>query len=234
MFFFVVILSLPESQPSALLVELFDLPRLAVMEQPGNIKFSIKPDGHEATWKHQIFNQAWRSWSNLETSNFQSSLTVIKQPGNIKFSIKPDGHEATWKQQIFNQAWRSWSNLETAKDFMEQQQQGFSDSTPRAGSDRLQKSSKFSALQLMSISHISTQKYGSDHSEPIYITIKISPIGGRIRNHSVQSEHVLGILKLYLCLFQKNEIFFSYLFFLFCNYVCTYYQSNYILINNHL
>ena len=78
---------------------------------------------------------------------------------------------------------------------------------------------KFSALQLMSISHISTQKYWSDHSEPIYITIKISPIGGRIRNHSVQSEHVLGILKLYFCLFQKNEIIFSYLFFLFCNYL---------------
>ena len=30
----------------------------------------------------------------------------------------------------------------SAKDFMEQQQHGFSNSTPRAGSDRLQKSAK--------------------------------------------------------------------------------------------
>ena len=51
---------------------------------------------------------------------------------------------------------------------MEQQQHGFSDSTPRAGSDRLQKSAKslLSALQLMSISQISTQKYGSGHFDP--------------------------------------------------------------------
>ena len=43
---------------------------------------------------------------------------------------------------------------------MEQQQHGFSDSTPRAGSDRLQKIGKslLRALQLMSISLISTQK----------------------------------------------------------------------------
>ena len=48
---------------------------------------------------------------------------------------------------------------------MEQQQHGFSDSTPRAGSDRLQKSAKIllSALQLMSISQIITQKYGLGH-----------------------------------------------------------------------
>ena len=45
---------------------------------------------------------------------------------------------------------------------MVQLQHGFSDSTSRAGSDRLQKSVKslHSALQLMSISQISTQKYG--------------------------------------------------------------------------
>ena len=44
---------------------------------------------------------------------------------------------------------------------MEQQQHGFSDSTPRAGSDRLQNPAKslISALQFMSISQISTQKY---------------------------------------------------------------------------
>ena len=51
---------------------------------------------------------------------------------------------------------------------MEQQQHGFSDSTPKAGSDRLQKSAKslISALQLMSISQISSQKYGSGHFDP--------------------------------------------------------------------
>ena len=46
---------------------------------------------------------------------------------------------------------------------MEQQKHGFSDSTPRAGSDRLQKSTKslLSALQLMSIIQISTQNFKS-------------------------------------------------------------------------
>ena len=46
---------------------------------------------------------------------------------------------------------------------MEQQQHGFDDSTPRAGSERLQKSAKslLRALQLMSNGQISTQKYGS-------------------------------------------------------------------------
>ena len=48
--------------------------------------------------------------------------------------------------------------LQYLKDLMEQQQQVFSDSTPSAGSARLQ--------QLMSISQISTQKYGSDHFDP--------------------------------------------------------------------
>ena len=51
---------------------------------------------------------------------------------------------------------------------MEQQQHGFSDLTPRAGSDRLQKQAKslLITLQLMSISQISTQKYGSGHFDP--------------------------------------------------------------------
>ena len=35
-----------------------------------------------------------------------------------------------------------FSTLKKIMDFMEQLQQGFSDSTPKAGSDRLQKSSK--------------------------------------------------------------------------------------------
>ena len=77
--------------------------------------------------------------------------------------------------------------------------------------------SLLSALKWMSISKISTQKYGSGHFDPFLITRKIRPIGGRIRNHSDQSEHVLRILKLYFCLFQKNEIMCSNFFFRFCN-----------------
>ena len=51
---------------------------------------------------------------------------------------------------------------------MEQQTHGFSDSTPRADRDRLQKSAKslLSAKQLMSISQIRTQTYGSSHFDP--------------------------------------------------------------------
>ena len=51
---------------------------------------------------------------------------------------------------------------------MDQQQHSFSDSKPRAGSDRLQKSAKsfLGALQLMSIGKISPQKYGSGHFDP--------------------------------------------------------------------
>ena len=57
------------------------------------------------------------------------------------------------------------------KDFMEQQQHGFSDSAPRAdseSSDRLQKSAKslLNALQLLSISQIISQKYWSGHFDP--------------------------------------------------------------------
>ena len=57
---------------------------------------------------------------------------------------------------------------------MEQQQHGFSDSTPRAGSDGLQKSAKslLIALQLMSISQISTQTTTSKKS---FFTIKRHP-----------------------------------------------------------
>ena len=89
---------------------------------------------------------------------------------------------------------------------MEQQQHGVSDSMPRAGRDRLQKSAKslLSALQLMTISQISIQKYGSGHFDPFLITRKIRPIGGRLRNHSDQSEHALRIMELYFCLFQRN------------------------------
>ena len=51
---------------------------------------------------------------------------------------------------------------------MEQQQHGFNDLPPRVGSERLQKSAKsfISALHLMSISQISTQKYESGHYDP--------------------------------------------------------------------
>ena len=52
---------------------------------------------------------------------------------------------------------------------MEQQQHSFSVTTPRAGCDRLLKSAKnlLSALKLMSISQIATQKYGSGHFDPL-------------------------------------------------------------------
>ena len=77
---------------------------------------------------------------------------------------------------------------------MEQQQHGFSNSTPRVDldSDRSQKSAKslLSALQLMSIIHISTQKYGSGHFDQFLITRKIRRIGERLKNHSDQSEYV--------------------------------------------
>ena len=57
-------------------------------------------------------------------------------------------------------------------DFMEQQQHGFSESTPRAVSDRLQKSAKsfLSVLQLISISQTNTQKYGSGHFDIFLIS----------------------------------------------------------------
>ena len=54
------------------------------------------------------------------------------------------------------------------KDFIEQQQHGFSDLTPRAGSHRLLKSAKslLGALLLLSISQIAIQKCGSGHFDP--------------------------------------------------------------------
>ena len=55
------------------------------------------------------------------------------------------------------------------KDFMEQQLHGFSDSTPRAGSDieiiKIGKS-LLSAIQLISNSQISPQKCVSGHFDP--------------------------------------------------------------------
>ena len=59
---------------------------------------------------------------------------------------------------------------------MEQQQHGFCDPTSRTGSDRLQKLAKslLSVLQLMSISQIRTQKYGSGHFDPSFNSKKNS------------------------------------------------------------
>jgi len=54
------------------------------------------------------------------------------------------------------------------------------------------------------ISQISTQNYGSGHFDPFKIARKIRPIGGRLRNHSDQSEDALRILKLNFCLLDKN------------------------------
>ena len=101
-----------------------------------------------------------------------------------------------------------------------------------AGSDRLQKSAKslLGVLQLMSISKISTQRYGSGHFDPFQIARKIRQLGDRLRNQSGQSEDVLRILKLYFCLFQKSSNNFCPIFSF--DFVTSYYQSNYFLINN--
>ena len=56
---------------------------------------------------------------------------------------------------------------------MVQLQLGFSDSTQKAGND------KISALQLISDSQISPQKYRSRHLDPFYLQTKYQPIGGR-------------------------------------------------------
>ena len=81
------------------------------------------------------------------------------------------------------------NSLKPKKDFMEQLQHGFSDSTPRAGSNRLQKSAKslLSELNLMSIiRQISTQrpKVWVWSFRPFLNRRKNRPIGGRLRNHS--------------------------------------------------
>ena len=81
------------------------------------------------------------------------------------------------------------NSLKPKKDFMEQLQHGFSDSTPRAGSNRLQKSAKslLSALNLMSIiRQISTQrpKVWVWSFRPFLNRRKNRPIGGRLRNYS--------------------------------------------------
>ena len=109
---------------------------------------------------------------------------------------------------------------------MEQLHKGFSDSPPKW---QIKKSAKslLTALQLISISQISTQKYGSGHFEPFKIARKFRPIGGRLMNHSDQSEDALRIYKLYFASIQKNEIFFLHLFFRYRNYLLTIYcQSN--------
>ena len=87
-------------------------------------------------------------------------------------------------------------------------QKGFSVSTPRAGSDRIQKSAKslLSSLELISISQTSTQKYGSGHFYPF--SSNLCPIVGCLRNYSDQSEDVLRILKFFLLISKEFNIFF--------------------------
>ena len=70
---------------------------------------------------------------------------------------------------------------------MKKLQQGFSESKHKAGSDRIQKLTK-SALQFKANSQISSHKYLSDL---FYIQYKYRPIGGRLKNHSNQSEAFL-------------------------------------------
>jgi len=72
---------------------------------------------------------------------------------------------------------------------------GFSDSTQRASSDRLQNSAKslLSSLQLIFIIEIIIKKYGTGHFVPFWIASIFCPIGGRLWNHSDQWEDVLKI-----------------------------------------
>ena len=67
---------------------------------------------------------------------------------------------------------------------MEQQQHGFRDLTPRAGSDRLQKSAKslLSALQLMSISYFGPKSMGQVISTSFEAQEKLNKIS-KINNH---------------------------------------------------
>ena len=64
------------------------------------------------------------------------------------------------------------------KDFMEQQLLGFSDSTPKVGSNRIKKIGKkldeCSALQLISNSQIIPQKYRSGHFNPFKFNTNIN------------------------------------------------------------
>ena len=115
------------------------------------------------------YNTIIESWINTH----KNKINFFCVKGSTESLAQSDGDISVPK---FNNIYQKdaflifrYRNKAASKDFMEQQQHGFSDSTPRAGSDRLQKSAKslLSALQLMSISQISTQKYGSGNSEPI-------------------------------------------------------------------
>ena len=118
---------------------------------------------------------------------------------------------------------------------MEQLNQSFSGSTPRAGGDKLQKSGKslLSALQLISISQIRTPKVLVRSFRPLNCK-KISSnrrSSKELRIHSDQSEDFLRILKLHFYLILKNLIIFSNFSFDFIN---NYYRSNYFVVNNPL
>jgi len=77
---------------------------------------------------------------------------------------------------IVSSCCRIYKKTKQRKVFMEQLRQVFSDLTPKAGSDRSQKSTKsvINALELLSISQISTQKYLSGHLDPFLNCKKFS------------------------------------------------------------
>ena len=79
---------------------------------------------------------------------------------------------------------------------MDQLQFNFGDPTPKAGSDGLKNSAKslIMALQLISISQISTQKYLSALFDDFKMAKIYRPIGGRLRNHSDQPGAVITFL----------------------------------------
>ena len=74
--------------------------------------------------------------------------------GSMLFLLKVKYFDLRKSSRLFFKL--TWSQKPKTKYFMEKQQHGFSESTLRAGSDRLQKSSKslLIALQIMSLSQI--------------------------------------------------------------------------------
>ena len=118
---------------------------------------------------------------------------------------------------------------------MEQLNQSFSGSTPRAGGDKLQKSGK--SLQLITINIHKSNQNPKSIGQVISSLLNCKKISSNrrsskeLRIHSDQSEDFLRILKLHFYLILKNLIIFSNFSFDFVN---NYYRSNYFVVNNPL
>ena len=133
-----------------------------------------------------IFHWNSRVWFRLPSAHWSSLLAgAVQETGRGLYGRSSSstlralhfdcGRGPMYSIWLLNQ--RKILQVMFTKDSMEQQQHGLSDSMPRAGSDRLKKStSLLSVLKLMSVSQSSTQKYGSSHFDPFYIARKIRPI----------------------------------------------------------